>query len=153
MLQRIIPLGAALLGLGPAGSAAAQGPWRYQYAAKIVCGTPDSSGASVVSQRYATAINVHNPSDSLQVELLKQLALTFPPGRQRGGKVIQVALDTLRPEQALVVACRDFVRTAGTSFEGFVVLLSALSLDVTAVYTVRGGIDVVEVRERVREAR
>ncbi len=151
MIRRIArSCAAALLGVGLAGTGAAQAPWRYQYAAKIVCGAPDTLLASLVAQRYATAVNVHNPSDSLPVVFFKKLAFTYPPGRERPGRVTKIVVDTLKPDQALVATCGEFATAAGPSFEGFVVLLSPLSLDVTAVYTVRGGIDVVQVRERVR---
>lgn len=132
------------------GYGAPQAYYPYQYAAKIVCGQP-AELAKFAPQFYATAINAHNPSDSITM-VFKKLALTAPPGRQRPGKVINLAVDTLRGDEALNVDCIDVAKRAAlgaASFEGFVVLKSQRSLDVTAVYTVPGGIDVEQVRERV----
>jgi hypothetical protein len=144
-----ISCAALLVGVALATSARAQGPYRYEYAAKMLCGTLDTMVSRLVPQRYATAINVHNPSDSLTAIFLKKLGLTVPPGREQPGKVVRIALDTLRPDQALAVDCLDLQHPAGPSFEGFVVLLSPLSLDVSAVYTVPGGIDVEQIRSRI----
>lgn len=101
-------------------------------------------------QVYATAINVHNPIDTFNF-VLKKLELTSPPGHQIPGKVITIGLDTLTHEAALLTDCQDVATRAGIgiTFEGFVVLESPFSLDVTAVYTVQGGIDVEQVKERV----
>lgn len=128
---------------------APQVSYPYQYAVKIVCGQPPEL-AKLAPQYYATAINVHNPGDSVTT-VFKKLALTTPPGRQRAGKVITLAVDTLRGDEALNVDCVDVAKRAGlgaASFEGFVVLKSQRSLDVTAVYAVPGGVDVEQIRER-----
>jgi len=144
----------ALLGLALAGErGAAQAPYRYEYATKVLCGTLDTLMSKLVPQPYATAINVHNPNDSTVI-FFKKLALTVPPGRQRPGRIVRITVDSLQPDQALVIDCLDLRRPAGVaSFEGFVVLQSPMSIDVTAIYTVRGGIDVEQIRERVRSAR
>ncbi|HKC48314.1 MAG TPA: hypothetical protein VKB63_12000 [Gemmatimonadales bacterium] len=123
--------------------------YRFQYAAKIVCGKPPDH-VRLVPQVYATAINVHNPIDTVTF-VLKKLALTSPPGRQRPGKVIPITTDTLRGNEAFATDCQDIAaRTGvGNTFEGFVVLESNFSIDVTAVYAVPGGIDVEQIKERV----
>jgi len=133
---------------------AAQGPRSpFRYAAKIVCGAPREAGrGAVVLQLYATTINIHNPGDSEAV-FLKSLVLTVPPGRQRPVEPKKVAEDKLPPDGALATDCSDLrARVPGLPvfFEGFVLLDSRSSLDVVGVYSVPGGIDVVNVPERRR---
>jgi len=138
----------ALLFLALGNPAAAQ--QFYEYAAKIICGRPDSSLVTLAPQTYATTINVRVPTVSRTAIIAKRLAFTVPPGHQRRGEVREIAVDTLREGEALVVDCLDLAgRKVGTSFEGFLVLKSTVSLDVTAVYSVPGGIDVEQIRERV----
>jgi hypothetical protein len=154
MTRRLAVLGiGTLLCMAPASRGAAQVQYPYQYAAKVVCGRPDPTLVTLTPQTYATTINVHNPSDTLIVVFLKKLAFTVPFGHQRPGRVVPISLDTLRADQALVIDCLDLSKRRGVgtaSFEGFIILESSLSLDVTAVYTVPGGIDVEQIRERVR---
>ena len=156
MIQRLgFATGGVLVGLAFAGRGTPQvAQYPYEYAAKIVCGMPNPELVSLVPQRYATTINVHNPSDSTAM-FFKKVALTVPLGRQRPGKVIKIAVDTLIGDQALVVDCLDLQRRLGVGpfFEGFVVLLSPMSLDVTGVCTVPGGIDVEQIHERARVLR
>ncbi len=123
--------------------------FRFQYAAKIVCGKPPEL-ARLVPQVYATAINVHNPFDTLNF-VRKKLELTSPPGHQIPGKVATIAIDTLQSEAALLTDCQDIAKRAGIgpTFEGYVVFESPFSLDVTAMYAVPGGIDVEQIKERV----
>jgi hypothetical protein len=144
----LMALGASPLGFS-AGFRTTQAYYPYQYAAKIVCGRP-AELAKLAPQQYATVINVHNPGDSITL-VIKKIALSAPPGRQHPGKVIPLAVDTLRGDEALNVDCADVAKRTGlgaASFEGFVVLKSQRSLDVTAVYAVPGGIDVEQIRER-----
>jgi hypothetical protein len=134
--------------------------FQFQYAAKVVCGTPRQlilpgrpapPPPPVVTQAYATSINVNNPSDSLTVFLRKRLVITYPPGFQIPQKALRPVNDSLVATYALLTDCSDLRKRfdlAQPFFEGFVVIQSALPLDVTAVYTVAGGIDVVPVAER-----
>lgn len=143
-------IGCALLGLALAGFSAAQAQ-QLEYAAKIICGLPDAKLGNLVVQQYRTTINVHNPN-ATTAWFLKKIALAIPPGRERPGKIVQVAVDTLKADEALAVDCLDLQKPAGGApfFEGLVVLQSRWSLDVTGVYTVPGGIAVEQVRERVK---
>ena len=132
----------------------AQAPFRFQYVAKIVCGTPtsrDTSRFQIVVQPYATVINVYSPTDTAQI--WKKLALGYPEGNERPGALIPFATDTLLPGRAFAIDCRDVARNArqrpSSFFDGFVIILSSGPLDVVGVYTVRGGIDVAEAREHV----
>ncbi len=128
----------------------AQGPFQYRYAAKVVCGMPRERPPLTV-QAYATSINVNNPSDSLTVFLRKRLVITFPPGFQIPQRPLKPFNDSLPGTFALMTDCQDLRRRYGLTtpfFEGFVVIQSTMPLDMSAVFTVPGGIDVVAVAER-----
>jgi hypothetical protein len=136
-----------------------------QFAAKIVCGLQkDPEDMRLARGFYATTINIHNPQEK-DVTFKKKLALSFPPKEQRPGKVMPIAEDTLRPDEALKVDCMDvrgrlFPNGFPTPYiEGFIVIDSPASLDVTAVYTTtaldregrpgdHSSIDVEQIRER-----
>ena len=140
-------------------------PAGFAYAAKIVCGVQkDPKDMRLARGFYATAINIHNPNADA-VNFSKKLALTFPPEQQKPGKVLPIAEDRLRPDEALEVDCNDVRRRLfpndfpGPYIKGFVVIQSKASLDVTAVYSTasldsRGqvaehtSIDVEQIRER-----
>ncbi len=113
----------------------------FEYAAKFICGIQrDPNDFRLAPGFYATTINIHNPNER-EVRFFKKLALTFPPGRQTPGKVLPIGHDLLRPDEALAVDCPDIERRLFPSglpapyIEGFVVIQSPASLDVTAVYT------------------
>lgn len=135
---------------------AAQVPYRYQYAAKVVCSSRETAlRLGLPPQAYETTINIHNPSDDSVAVFRKKLALTVPPAGQRSGRVfeLQGVVDRLGPDTALATNCADLRKRfseAGPVFEGFVVIQSTRSLDVTAVYAVLGGIDVEVIPERVQ---
>ncbi len=115
--------------------------YRYEYAAKIVCGLQkDPEDMRLARGFYATTINIHNPNDK-SVSICKKLALTYPTGEQAPGEILPIAIDRLKPDEALAVDCMDIKRTLFPSgfpkpyIEGFIVIKSQESLDVTAVYT------------------
>ncbi|MES9972418.1 MAG: hypothetical protein ABW092_20485 [Candidatus Thiodiazotropha sp.] len=115
----------------------------YKYAAKLVCGIQDDPADMRLARGfYATTINIHNPNEK-KVKFKKSLSLTYPPPKQRPGKVIPIAEDRLGPDQALAVDCIDIRQRLFPSgfprpyIEGFVTLVAQKSLDVTAVYTSR----------------
>jgi hypothetical protein len=118
-------------------------PQRYKYAAKLVCGIqPLENDGRLVRGSYATTINILNPQ-SREVRLTKTLSLTYPPEKQSPGEVLTIGKDTLRPSQALKVDCADIRRRLfpnglpASYIEGFAVIESFGSLDVSAVYTSR----------------
>jgi hypothetical protein len=137
----------------------------YQYAAKIVCGVQqDPEDMRLAKGFYATTINIHNPHNE-NSSLKKKLALSFPPKEQRPGKILPIGEDKLGPDDAVKTDCMDIqARLFPNGFpapyiEGFVVIQSPQSLDVTAVYTAaaidrRGqvteqvSIDVEQIHER-----
>ena len=161
---RVVSFAPASCGDGPDGTPDAA----RQYAAKIVCGIQaEPEELRLARGAYATTINIHNPH-ALDVTLTKKLALTFPPKEQLPGEILPIGEDRLRSDEALKTDCEDLRRTLfGGTFpapyiEGFVVVESRHSLDVTAVYstaaldprgrpTTHSAIDVERVAERVLE--
>jgi hypothetical protein len=147
-------------------SASCGGTTQYMYPAKIVCGLQKKhEDVQLARGFYATNINIHNPND-VSVTFTKKLALTIPPGDQTPGKVIPIAKDTLGPDEALEVDCADIEHRLfpkglpGPYIEGFVVIESQESLDVTTVFTTaaldddgravhQSGIEVQQVHERM----
>lgn len=145
----------------------AEGPRtdEFSYAAKIVCGLQkDPKDMRLARGFYATTINIHNPGDEA-AKFFKKLALSFPPEEQRPGKILRISEDTLKPDEALKVDCNDIQRRLFPNgfptpyIEGFVIIESAKSLDVTAVYstasldkegnvTTHSSIDVEQIKER-----
>ncbi|MEM9483309.1 MAG: CARDB domain-containing protein [Cyanobacteria bacterium P01_F01_bin.116] len=114
---------------------------RYEYAPKFICGIQkDAKNMQLAKGFYGTTINVHNPEESETV-FFKKLALAIPPGKQRPGKVLPISEDKLGADQALAVDCDDirnrlFDGEFPTSYiDGFLVIQSPRSLDVTGVYT------------------
>jgi hypothetical protein len=146
----------------------------FEYVAKVVCGIQsDPRDMRLTPGAYATTINIHNPNDGVVRFIKKKLALTFPPKEQKAGEVfdsIGEGPHVLEPDQALAVDCMDIREElfkdgfpGGSGYiEGFVVIQSPASLDVTAVYTSaaldeagqptgHSSIDVEQVREREKE--
>ena len=133
-------------------SPAQRPPFRFHYAAKIICGTSREVLRGAVPQLYWTVINIHNPADSV-AEFQKSLVVTLPPGRQQPERPRVISGDSLGPNLALASDCTDLrIRNPKLPafFDGFVLIDSNVSLDVVAVYTVPGGVDVEQVAERVR---
>jgi len=115
-----------------------------EHAAKLVCGLQrDPKNLRLVRGLYGTAINIHNPGEQ-SVKFKKKLALTFPPDEQKPGKVYDIAVDNLGPDQALEVDCMDIQRKLfprgfpKAYIKGFVLIQSDSPLNVTAVYTAAG---------------
>ena len=112
----------------------------FMYAAKFVCGFNPESTERILPGLYATAINIHNPSDG-PVMFSKKIALTFPPAAQEPGPVSEAIWHALGPDQALEVDCGEIPSEffPGVQFppyvKGFLVVKSDRSLNVTAVYT------------------
>lgn len=140
-----------------AASAAAQNrEFRFVYSVKVVCGDPRTlEGQGAVPQAYVTSVNVHNWGDALDT-LVKSLVVTIPPGGERPVRPTRLAVEVLSQGAALATDCVDLRRRRQglpAFFEGFVIIKSQHPLNVVAVYTVPGGIDVVPVPERDRGQR
>lgn len=137
----------------------------FEYAAKVVCGVQtDILTGPVARGFYTTTINIHNPATT-PTTFFKKLALTRPPRDQTPGDVLPISEDRLAYDEALATDCPDLWRrffpdAAGTFLEGFVVIQSAASLDVTGVYSTaaldendkpgaQSSIDIEDIRERL----
>jgi hypothetical protein len=135
------------------------GRYSFQYAAKVLCvanipGTSQTTG-SVLPGVYQTVVNIHNPNDR-PVRFRKKIAAL-------GAEPSKFVEDELKPDHVTAVNCEQISKDFGITFihgaEGFLVIESIASLDVTAVYTAgpRGGevssLDVEPVRERVLRRR
>lgn len=139
---------------------------RFEYAAKIVCGEQkNSNNLRLARGLYATTVNIHNPNDSAAL-FYKKLALTYPNEEQRAGEIIPLGVDTLSYDQALKLDCIEIKKRFKfpAYIEGFVIIQSMVSLDVSAVYTTArpkrflfwssyevASIDVEQIRERVKD--
>lgn len=132
-------------------------PQSYQYAAKIICtadipGTSQTSGG-LLPGAYETVINIHNPTYKT-IKFRMKVATS-------SGQVSKFISRALKPDQATAVTCKQIVNDFGLfsihGIEGFLVIESEVSLDVTGVYTAghNGGqvqsIDIEEVKERTIE--
>ena len=161
MLATLLLVVGALI-VGSVGDAYAQrgrpgagtgGTGQYQYVIKFVCGqlffnpanNPSGQRDGAPGQ-YFTDINVHNPNDAI-VRVHKKFALDGPQA-QIHGPVTSVEEFVLNPDEALQIQCTDIRRLVGNYpfgatpsangqfIKGFVVILSRVRLDITAIYTV-----------------
>ena len=111
----------------------------FQYAAKLICGTSD--GRILAPGIYFTAVNVHNPTN-MTINFRVKVAVALP-GLQPG-PVSEFRDAKLGPDEALEIDCPDIfspnifqfpTRKRPRFMKGFVVIESAVELDVVAVYT------------------
>lgn len=111
--------------------------FRFQYAAKFLCtanipGTSQTT-ASVLPGSYQTVVNMHNPNRQ-PTRLRKKIAVASPVSQTS-----EFFVDRLAPDQAVKVDCEQIGRDFGMGFvhgaEGFLVIESVQSLDVTAITT------------------
>jgi hypothetical protein len=132
----------ALIALS-AGAARAQVNYKFEYAAKFVCGLATPSPGTVPGTLpvapgyYYTAINVHNPSTTEANQIQKRFVIALPGevvGRKSG-----FTPETLRADDAMEIDCPDISRRLdvgiGRFVKGFVVIRSTAELDIVAVYT------------------
>jgi hypothetical protein len=118
----------------------------FEYAVKIICGSPPPERAAVAPGTYFTAINIHNPNPNPidTVFFRKKFALTA--ARERPGPVSSFSVNELVSDRALEIDCTDvFVRARVKGFaKGFAVIQSPAVLDVVAVYTAAGSTGQIE---------
>lgn len=136
-------LGAALL-VAISSPAHAQLKTSYQYAVKTLCTLMGEFGDAMAPGRYRTLINIHNPTEK-KVEVARKFALAGQPGDPAGDiSITPYKSFVLAPDQAASFNCFDisnfFCPINGicvdfTAIDGFLVLNSALELDVVAVYS------------------
>ncbi|MBA4056088.1 MAG: hypothetical protein C0490_15340 [Marivirga sp.] len=126
--------------------------YAFQYAVKFIC-TANIPGTSQTTDAllpgvYQTAVNIHNPQTK-KIKMRKKIASPL--------SISEYFEDGLEPDGVMRITCaqiRDFGITFIHGFEGFLVIESTHSLDVTAVYTAGGrqeqvsSIDVEQIKER-----
>ena len=111
--------------------------FKYEYAVKFVIGEQkESENLRLAKGLYSTTINIHNPNDTAAI-FYKKIALTYPPEEQQAGNIIPISTDTLFYDQALKTDGYDIKNKVkfSTYIEGFIIIQSTVSLDVSAVYT------------------
>jgi hypothetical protein len=126
-----------------AGAARAQVNFRFEYAAKFVCGLAAPAPGTVPGTlpvapgHYYTAVNVHNPSTIERNQIQKRFVIALPGetvGRKSG-----LTPEELRADDAMEIDCPDIERRLdvgiGRFVKGFVVIRSTAELDIVAVYT------------------
>lgn len=140
-LLRATTLGMFVVPVMLLAASAAADDLRFQYAAKFVCGLNPTPVVRILPGQYATAVNIHNPGYE-PVVLRERVALTFPPAQQEAGPVSETIEVKLGPNQALEVDCGEIPSqffppelTLPPYIQGFLVIESSESLDVTAIYT------------------
>ena len=139
------------------GGIAQAASFKFQYAAKFVCGfDPPPAFLRVAPGQYATSVLIHNPQRK-SVTIRKKVALTFPAAppfahfEQAPGAVSEFIEDTLLSDEALQVDCQEIGPLGGSSFfpggipavppvppyiQGFVIIESERSVDVTTIVSV-----------------
>jgi hypothetical protein len=126
----------------------------FQYAVKFLCtanipGTSQTT-TSVLPGVYQTAVNIHNPNNQT-VRLREKITLGI-------GQTSAFVEDELKYDELLRMDCDQIVNRFGPfihGVEGFLIIESTHSLDVTAVYTAgKRGAEVESIAvEQIRERR
>ena len=107
----------------------------FQYAVKVVCGQSAEEHLQAVKGIYTTAINVHNPG-VVRAVFAEKAAIARP--QELVGPISALRLTQLGPDEAFEITCEPLFPDPQTKFfSGFVVILSPVELDITAVYTAR----------------
>lgn len=108
---------------------------QLQFAVKFVCGDPAPRGVELGRGRYATAINVHNPSLDEPAAFRFKVAVALP--RVEEGPISEFRSVRLSPDGAVEIDCPTIQKMAEDPIfaKGFVVIVTTQELDVVAVYT------------------
>jgi len=114
-----------------------EGRTDIQYAAKILCGRIENKeGLPLVTGEYRSIVNIHNPSRCDNATFRWKVA---GAGRElTAGPVSPFSTQTLRPDEAMQIDCREAFRRLGGTLpflEGWLVVESELELDVVSVLT------------------
>lgn len=123
---------------------------KYQYAVKFICKSsiPGTSleDKSFLPGNYQTIVNIHNPLTK-SVKFRKKLAWAIEIGPYFPGELKGDGVATITCQQI-----HDFGLHIIHGFEGFLVIESDTSLDVTAVYMAGdktvASVDVSQIKER-----
>ena len=125
--------------------------YKFQHAAKFIC-TATIPGTSQQSHfppgSYQTSVNIHNPHER-SIKLRMKIA--------QPGLISKWISRKLKGDEVIRITCRDigkFDIITIHGFEGFLVIESSHSIDVTAVYTASAkntyvvSLDVEQIKER-----
>ena len=123
---------------------------KFQYAVKFICKSsiPGTSlgDKAFLPAHYQTIVNIHNPWTK-PAKFRKKLAWAIEIGRYFPGELKGDGVATITCQQVT-----DFGLHLIHGFEGFLVIESDVSLDVTAVYMAGdktvASIDVSQIKER-----
>jgi hypothetical protein len=125
-----------------AGAAQAQVNYKFEYAAKFVCGLATTAAGTaatlpVAPGFYYTALNVHNPSTTELNQIQKRFVIALP-GETVGPKS-GFTQEQLKSDDAMEIDCPDISKKldvgTGKFVKGFVVIRSTAELDIVGVYT------------------
>ena len=117
----------------------------YEYPAKSICGEQaDPERIDLLSGRYGSAVNIHNPNDE-HVHFFAKFASAVSPLLQPvTNRTVPLGLFSLDYDESLVLDC-ELIRDQlfdgafpGGLVDGYLVLQSPRELDVDAVYTGKG---------------
>jgi hypothetical protein len=137
---------ATLLGVTsePAQAQAQRLPTKFQYAVKTICTMRGEFGDGMAPGLYRTLINIHNPTEK-KVEVARKFALAGTPGDPSGNfSIAPYRAFTLEPDQVVAFTCGAIagmfcpinnVCIDFAAIDGFLVLNSAVEIDVVAVYS------------------
>ena len=111
-------------------------PW-FRYAAKFACGLldiPHNPNELLISGRYFTTINVHNPQE-VPVSIRKRFS--FGLGFERVGPLSDGFSTELGPARTLDIQCADIMNHSRnpTANTGFALIESPVELDVVSLYS------------------
>jgi hypothetical protein len=141
-IANALAIALAVIALAASG-AHAQVPYKFEYAAKYVCGlsaTPAGAPPGltpVAPGYYYTAINVHNPSTTERNQIQKRFVIALPA--ENVGRKSGFTQEDLRADDAMEIDCPDIAKHLDVGVvkfaKGFVIIRSTAELDIVAVYT------------------
>ena len=148
----------AVMALSATPASAQRGDW-ISYAVKFVCNATGNDAAPVMTGKYRTVVNIHNPHNWEPVEFEPMPVIFFKKvvlAQPQGDEILPPSChqrETLKADEALAVTCENIKTLLGLSglpttglLEGFVVLevppqwndnTITPTLDVDVVYTAR----------------
>jgi len=119
-------------------------PTKFQYAVKTICTMLAEFGDGMAPGRYRTLINIHNPTEK-KVDVARKFAVAGNPGDPSGSlSITPYKAFTLGPDQVVAFTCGEIagfycpinnVCIDFAAIDGFLVLNSAVEIDVVAIYS------------------
>ena len=131
-----------------------------EHRVKAICGKFTTEDGIMAPGEYYTAINIYNPSPTVQAQINVSLVIAAIAGSAAPVPPIAVAPLKIPPLRALEIDCPYVMKFAKPGlgakqyFKGFVILKCEIVLEVVAVYTaatLQGAVATLDV-ERVLES-